>query len=267
MITQNPHAVDCFLAKEQVVATCARCHNVDSREDAFVRQLAVELKFHIACAFKLFENYLIHLGAGFGKSRCDDGERATVLDVTSCSEEAFGLLQSVGIDTTGEDFSRGGSYRIISASKAGYRVEQNHYVVTAFDHTFCLFKHQSGNLDVAFGRLIKGRGNNLGVDVTRHVGNFFRALVDEQDEKICVGMIFGNCVGYIFEQHGFTGLRRRYDKSALTFADGREHIDYARREIAGCCASREVKFLVGEERHEMLEGYAVAHEFGRAAVD
>ena len=125
VITQNPHAVDCFLAKEQVVATCARCHNVDSREDAFVRQLAVELKFHIACAFKLFENHLIHLGAGFGKSRCDDGERATVLDVTCCSEEAFGLLQSVGIDTTGEDFSRGGSYRIISASKAVKDSERN----------------------------------------------------------------------------------------------------------------------------------------------
>ncbi len=255
------------MAEEQVIATCARCHDVDSREDTFVRQFAVELKFHITRTLELFENHFVHLRAGLGERRCDNGERAAVFDVAGCAEEAFGLLKSIGIDTTGKDFTRRGSYRIICACEARNRVEQNDNVVTAFDHTFCLFEHQSGNLDVAFGRFVERRRNYLGVDVSRHVGNFLRTLVDEQNEKICTGMVFGDGVCYIFEQHGFTGLRRCHDKSALTFTDGREHVDNASRDVASCCASGEVKLFVGEERHEMLEGYAVAHELRRAAVN
>lgn len=58
---ENPHAVDGVLAEEQVVASSARRDDVDGREDAFVRQLAVELQLHVASALELFENHLVHL--------------------------------------------------------------------------------------------------------------------------------------------------------------------------------------------------------------
>ena len=55
-------------------------------------------------------------------------------------------------------------------------------------------------------------------------------------------------------------------EGALSFSNRREHVDHARREVAGA-ARREVEFLVGEERGKVLESDAVAHELGRASVD
>ena len=103
-IAQHPHAGIQFGADEQIVATCARSHNVDSREDALVRQLAVELKFHIARAFEFLENHFIHLATGFDECSGNDGEAAATLNVASSAEESFWFLQRIGIYTKQADW-------------------------------------------------------------------------------------------------------------------------------------------------------------------
>ncbi len=100
MVAQNPHSAQSVFVDKQVVATSAAQIDVDSRIDAFVRELAVELQLHVAGAFELFKNNLVHLRAGFGQGCCQNGERASVLDVAGSSKEAFRLVKCVCIDTS-----------------------------------------------------------------------------------------------------------------------------------------------------------------------
>ena len=79
-------------------------------------------------------------------------------------------------------------------------------------------------------------------------------------------MILSDGVGDILEQDGLAGLRGRDDQRALSFAYGGEHVDYAGREIVGLTFA-EFEFFVGEEGHEMLEGYAVTHVGRRQTID
>ncbi len=44
------------------------------------------------------------------------------------TEETFGAVQRVGIDTAGQDFARGGDDGIVGAGKAGNRIQQDDHV-------------------------------------------------------------------------------------------------------------------------------------------
>ena len=60
-------------------------------------------------------------------------------------------------------------------------------------------------------RLVKGRADDFALDRTQHIGDFLGALVDEQDNENRFGVIGGNGVGNLLQQHGLTGEGRRYD--------------------------------------------------------
>ena len=106
-------------------------------------------------------------------------------------------------------------------------VEHYHHVVATLHEALGLFEHKSGDLHVALGGLVERGCDYFGVDASGHVGNLLGTFVDEEHDDVCVGMVFGNGVGDVFEQDGLTGLRGSHDKRALTLADGGEHIDHA----------------------------------------
>ena len=224
------------------------------------------MQLHVAGTLELFENHLVHLRACLGQSRGNDGEATAVLDVTGGTEEAFGLVQGVGIDTTREHLARCRRYRVVGSCQTGDGVEQYHYVVTALDHTFGLLQHNAGHLHVTLGRLVEGRRNNLGLYAAGHVGYLLGTFVDQEDNHVHLGVILRDGIGYIFQQYGFTGFRGSHNQTALSFADGREHIDYTGRQVA-IFAAGQVEFLVGEERRQVVERNPVTHIFGGAAVD
>ena len=58
---ENPHAVQCLLVLQQVVAAGAGGNDVDSWEDTLVGQVAVELQLHITRTLEFFEDNLVHL--------------------------------------------------------------------------------------------------------------------------------------------------------------------------------------------------------------
>jgi hypothetical protein len=57
------------------------------------------------------------------------------------------------------------------------------------DEALGLLDHHLGDLDVARGRLVKGRGNDLALHRALHVRHFFRPLVDQQNDQIAFRMV------------------------------------------------------------------------------
>ena len=83
--------------------------------------------------------------------------------------------------------------------------------MTAFGEALGLLQHDVGNLHVLRGRLIEGGGDDLRVDAALHVGDFLRTLVDEQYNKVHLGVVGGDGVGHLLQQDGLTGLGLGHD--------------------------------------------------------
>ena len=116
---------------------------------------------------------------------------------------------------------------IIGAAETGKRIEQDHDVALVFDEALGLFENHFSDLNVALGRLIEGGVDDFAFDGALHVRDFFRTLVDEQDDQGDFGVVGGYRVGDRLQHHGLAGTRWRDDQSALAFADGAEHIEDA----------------------------------------
>ena len=120
---------------------------------------------------------------------------------------------------------------------------------------------------MAGGGLVEGGGDDFGIDGAHHVGHFFWALIDEEHHEVGVGMVAGNGVGNVLHEHGLTRFRLRHDEGTLPLANGGEEVDYAARKVVVFVARAECKLLFGEQGHEVLEGYAVAHLLRQQAID
>ncbi len=122
-----------------------------------------------------------------------------------------------------------------------------------------------GHLHVALRGLIEGRGDDLAEHRTLHIGHLFGALVDEQHDEVNLGVVGHDRVGDVLHQHGLTSARRRYDQSALTFADGAKQIDDTRRIILGVIFKLE---LLGRiERGQVVEQNLRLRDFRFFEVD
>ena len=72
----------------------------------------------------------------------------------------------------------------------------------------------------------------------------------------------------VLQQHGLTGFRRRDNEAALAFADRRDHVDDARREIfRAAVALLELEPLLREQRRQVLEQHLALRGFGRVVID
>src|SRR5438132_14272710 len=56
------------------------------------------------------------------------------------------------------------------------------------------------------------------------VGDFFRSLIDKENDYLHVGMIFDDRLGDVMKQSRFTGPRRRDNQAALAHAERRHQI-------------------------------------------
>ena len=227
-LAQNPDARQVFFGNQQLFFSGAGALNVDGREDALVDQLAVEDDFHVAGALELFKDHVVHARAGIDQGGGDDGERSAFFDVAGRAEEALRPLQGVGVHAAGKHLARWRHDGVVGARQARDRVEQDDDVALVLDQALGLFDHHFGDLHVAGGRLVEGRADDFALDRALHVGDFFRALVDEQHDQHDFRMIGGDRVGEGLQQHGLAGARRRDDQAALAFADRGQQIHHAR---------------------------------------
>src|SRR3546814_5134994 len=94
---------------------------------------------------------------------------------------------------------------------------------------------------------------------------FLGPFVDQQDDQIDLGMVVGDRLGDILQQHGLTRTRRRDDQRALALALRADEVDDARRLVLdGRVDGVERQLLVRIERGQIVEIDAVPHRFGRS---
>src|SRR5882672_10082908 len=113
---QHVHLLEHIGRREQFFLAGAGPCDVDGREGAFVRDLAIENKFGIAGALELFEDHFVHAATGIDERGCDDGERTSFLDIARGTEKALRTLQRIGIDTAGEHLAGRWHDRVVGAA-------------------------------------------------------------------------------------------------------------------------------------------------------
>ena len=79
--------------EQQFFAAGAGSIDVDGRPDAFVDQAAVQVQFGDAGARDLFEDDLVHVGAGDNQGGGENGKAAAFFNFAGRTEEALVLLQ------------------------------------------------------------------------------------------------------------------------------------------------------------------------------
>src|SRR6185437_13569018 len=151
--------------------------------------------------------------------------------ILRAAPEAFGSLQCIGVHAAGEHLARRRNNGVVSAGQTRDGIKQNHHVAFVFDQALGFFNHHLRHLYVAGCRLVKGRRDHLAFHRALHVRNFFRTLVNQQNDEHDFRMIGGDGVGDVLQDHGLAGPRRRNDQAALAFADGREQVHHARGEV------------------------------------
>ena len=134
ILAENPHAIQRLLVLQQVIATSAGSNDIDSREDALVGQVAVELQFHITSTFELFKDHFVHFGTGIYKRRSKDGQRTTAFNVAGSTEEAFRLVQCVASTPPDNTLPKPGN-SIVARAK---RVMESRKITTSCPHSTIL---------------------------------------------------------------------------------------------------------------------------------
>ena len=162
---------------------------MDRRVDALFSDATIKVAFHVAGAFEFLVDHIVHARTGLDQRGGDDGQRAAFFNVTRGTEETLRLLQGIGVHTTGQHLARRRNHGVVGARQTGDRVEQDHHVFFMFNQALGLFDDHLGDLHVACGRLVEGRGDDFAAHRARHLGHFFRALVDQQHDQVALGVV------------------------------------------------------------------------------
>ena len=120
------------------------------------------------------------------------------------------------------------------------------------DHALGLLDDHLGHLYVALGRLVKGGTDHLGGPAgAGHIGDLLRALVDQQDEQVHLGIVLDDGVGQILHQHRLAGTRRRDNQAARALAYRADQVHHAGGIFLRIILEEEA--LLREERREIVE--------------
>ena len=133
------------------------------------------------------------------------------------------------------------------------------------DQSLGFFDHHLGDLHVTRGRFIERGTDYFAPHRTLHVGDFFGTLVDQQNDQRNFGVIGGDRIRDVLQQHRFAGAGRRDDQAALAFSDRRDEIHHAAREIVPRCFQFEAPVRI--ERGQVIEENLVARFLRRFKVD
>jgi hypothetical protein len=177
-------------------------------------------------------------------------------------------LQGIGVHTAGKHLAGGRLHGVVGAGQAGDGVEQNDDIALVFDQSLGLFDDHFGDLDVATGGFVKGGGDDFTAHGALHFGDFFRALVNEQDDEHGFRVIGCNRMCDVLHHHGLAGLGRGDKQATRAFADGGDDVDDTAGQVFfGLDVAFQLEGIIGEQRGQVFEQDLVLEAFRGLAVD
>ena len=164
------------------------------------------MDFHVARAFELFVNHVVHTRARINQGRCKNRQRPAFFDIACRTEKALGALQGIGIDTARQNLPGTRNDGVVGASQTRNRIQKDDDVFLAFGQTLGFFDDHFGHLHVACGRLVERTGNHFAAHGALHLGHFFRTFVNQEHDEDAIGVIGRDGVGNVLHQDGLTGF-------------------------------------------------------------
>src|SRR5512140_671379 len=114
---------------------------------------------------------------------------------------------------------------VVGAGHTGNRVENYHDVLAELDQTTGALENHFGDVRVTGSRHIETRSDDFAVTPRDHLAHFFRTLVNEQNEKNGLRMIYCNTFDNCLKQHRLSGACRGHDECALAITNRRNQVD------------------------------------------
>jgi len=103
-------------------------------------------------------------------------------------------------------------------------------------------------------RRFEGRGHDLALHRALHVGDFFRAFVDQQDDQEDFRVVALDRLGDVLQHHRLADARRGHDQAALPLAERGDDVDDPTRAILQRrILDLHVEPLFGIERRQVVE--------------
>src|SRR5690606_31050857 len=93
VLANRPQLLERFLIEQHLLAAGSRTANVERREDSSLRELAVEMKLHVARALELLIDDIVHPRARIDKRRRQNRKAAALLDVARRPEEPLRAME------------------------------------------------------------------------------------------------------------------------------------------------------------------------------
>jgi len=166
------------------------------------------VQLHIAGAFELFVNDIIHPAAGIDQAGGDDRKAAAFLDLARSTEEVLGRVQRSRIDTARESAPRRWHGQVIGTGQAGYGVQQDCDVSSCLDQALRPLQAHLGHTHVRLDRLVEGGTQHLCLNRAIHVSHFFRPLADQQHHQNNLRVVLGDAIGDLLEDGCLASLGR-----------------------------------------------------------
>ena len=165
--------------------------------------------------------------------------------VAGRTEELLRGVQGAGVDATREDPAAGGCCQVVGTAESGDAVEDDHDVFALLDQSLGLLDRELGDVRVLVAGSVERAGDDLALDGSAHVGDFFRSLVDQQHHQLHCGMVVLDRRRDRLHDRRLASLRRRNDDAALTLADRRHEVDDAGSHVVRIGSVLEVHFSSG----------------------
>ena len=238
--------------EEEFVAAGSGFDDLNGWKNPHFGDGAVEVQLHVAGAFKLFEDEVVHAAFGFDKGGAEDGEAAAFFGVAGGSKKFAGLGEGLGIDAAAHGATFAGLEVVVGAGHAGDGVEEDDDIASEFDEALGTVGDAFADLDMAGHGFVKCGCVDFTIEGSPHVGDFLRALVDEEENEGGLGMVDADAAGEGLEKNRLSSSGRRGDETSLAHTQRSDEIHGARREFRVPWRFQE-DAAVGKKRREFVE--------------
>ena len=238
--------------QEEFVAAGAGFDDLDGWKDSHFGDGAIEVQLHVAGAFELLEDEVVHAAFGFDEGGAEEGEATAFFGVAGSSEEFAGFGEGLGIDAAAHGAAFAGLEVVVGAGHASDGIEEDDDIAAEFNEALGAVGYAFADLDMAGHGFIECGCVNFAIEGPPHIGDFLGALVDEEEDEGGLGMVDADAAGEGLKKNRLSSSGRCGDETSLAHAERGNKIDGARGEF-GVPRCFQEDAAVGKKRSEFVE--------------